>query len=96
MDRKDVVLEAQPPPQKRMELQSIEDFEAEMAIFDAAKVMAATTKPIPQHLPKKPKRTIDAGALEAERKAREEMGNENWIGKLLGLFPFNYLSLLSR
>ncbi|KAH8801139.1 hypothetical protein F5882DRAFT_167609 [Hyaloscypha sp. PMI_1271] len=83
MDRKDVVLEAPPPPQKRMELQSIENFEAEMAIFDAAKVMTATTQPIPQHLPKKPKRTIDAGALEAERKAREEMGNENWIGKLL-------------
>jgi hypothetical protein len=94
MDHKDAVLAAPPPLQKRMELQSIEDFEAEMDVLDAAKGMTATTKPIPQHLPKKPKRTIDAGAFEAERKAREEMGNENWIGKLLGLFPSNSSSLL--
>jgi hypothetical protein len=94
MDHKDAVPVAPPPLQKRMELQSIEDFEAEMDVLDAAKGMTATTKPISQHLPKKPKRTIDAGALEAERKAREEMGNENWIGKLLGLFPSNSSSLL--
>jgi hypothetical protein len=31
------------------------------------------------------KRTIDVKALEAEKVAREEIGNNNWVGKLLGL-----------
>jgi hypothetical protein len=31
------------------------------------------------------KRTIDVKALEAEKAAREEIGNNNWVGKLLGL-----------
>lgn len=73
-------------PQLRMNLQSIEDFDAEMDALDAKKASTATTKPIPtlnsQHLPKKPKKTVDPNALAAELQAREELGNENWVSKL--------------
>jgi hypothetical protein len=43
------------------------------------------------------KRTIDAEALEAKKAAREEIGNNNWVGKLLGLLipPKHLLSLLT-
>jgi hypothetical protein len=75
-------------PPGRMELQSIEDFEKEMDALDAVKARNALTKP-PQPLSKKPKRTIDAEAVSAEQRAREEIGNENWVGKLLGLFTLN-------
>lgn len=75
-------------PQLRMELQSIEDFDAEMDAVDAKKSNTSTTKPIPtinsQHLPKKPKKTVDPNALVAELQAREELGNENWVSKLNG------------
>lgn len=71
-----------------MELQSIKAFDAEMDALDAKKASTATTKPIPtlnsQHLPKKPKKTVDPNALAAELQAREELGNENWVSKLNG------------
>jgi hypothetical protein len=71
-----------------MELQSIEDFEAEMDARDAKKASTSTTKPMPtlnsQQLPKKPKKTVDQNVLASELQAREELGNENWVSKLNG------------
>lgn len=72
-----------------MVLQSIEDFDAEMQAADAAKVRTVTTKQTlinPNHLPKKPKKTVDPAALEAETAARTEMANENWTNKLKSSF----------
>ncbi|KAE9368600.1 hypothetical protein N431DRAFT_494026 [Stipitochalara longipes BDJ] len=71
-------------PPARMELQSIEDFEAEMDAMDIVKETAAksTTQLNPHHFPKKPKRTVDIDTLEAEKLARKEMGNEDWVSKL--------------
>jgi hypothetical protein len=67
-----------------MELQSIEDFMKEQDAIDAEKARTDVTMHA-QLLPKKPKRTIDAEAVTAEQRAKEEIGNENWVGKLLGL-----------
>jgi hypothetical protein len=74
-------------PPVRMALQPIEDFDAEMDALDALKPRTAPANQIPtapQHLPKKAKKTIDVAAIEVEKVAREELGNENWIGKLVG------------
>lgn len=81
-----------------MELQSIEDFEKEMDALDAVKAITASSKPIrrqnPQPLPKKPKRTVDADALEVENRAKEEMGNEDWISKLNSLLTSSFRKIL--
>ena len=75
-------------PPVRMNLQSIEDFDAEMDAIDAKKPSPSTSKPMPtlnpQHLPKKPKKTVDQNVLATELQAREELGNENWVSKLNG------------
>ena len=75
------------PP--KIELQSIEDFEAEMDAIDVGRATTSASKPVsqinPYQLPKKPKRAVDVDALEAEKVAREEMGNEDWISKLNGV-----------
>jgi hypothetical protein len=73
-------------PAVKMELQSIEDFEAEMDAQDTVREGAVKTAlPVnPYHLPKKPKRTVDTDALEAEKLAREELGSVDWISILNG------------
>jgi hypothetical protein len=73
-------------PPVKMELQSIEDFEAEMDAMDTVREAAVkATLPVnPYHLPKKPKRTVDTDALEAEKLAREELGSVDWISILNG------------
>ena len=74
----------------RMKLQSIEDFEAEMDAMDVEQAATSTSTPAkplnPYHLPKKPKRVVDVETLQAEKLAREEMGNEDWISKLNGVY----------
>ncbi len=72
-----------PPVYKPIQLQSIEDFEREQDALDAER--ARTAKEKPQPLPKKAKKTVDLNALAAEQVAREEMGDVNWVGRLLGL-----------
>jgi len=82
-DTREPIAVAVPP---RMELQSIEDFDAEMDAMDIVQGTAKSPNLLnPYHLPKKQKRTVDIDALEAEKLAREEMGNEDWISKLNGV-----------
>lgn len=66
-----------------MQLQSIEDFEREQDALDAER---ARTAKLTQPLPKRAKKSIDAAALAAEQRARDEIGEVNWVGRLLGLF----------
>jgi hypothetical protein len=71
------------PIYKPIQLQSIEDFEKEQDALDAEKARAAKVNPQP--LPKRAKKTVDLDALAAEQQARDEIGNTNWVGRLLGL-----------
>jgi hypothetical protein len=38
------------------------------------------------HIVSNSNRNSNVETLEAEKAAREEIGNDNWVGKLLGLF----------
>ena len=65
-----------------MLLSSMEDFDKEMAAFEADRLKNA--KPAIQNLPKKTKKILEPSVLEAELVAKEEIGSFNWVGQLLG------------
>jgi hypothetical protein len=71
------------PIYKPMQLQNIEDFEREQDALDAER---ARTAKLTHPLPKRAKKSIDVTALAAEQHARDEIGEVNWVGRLLGLF----------
>ena len=82
---------SQPPPnapRSKTNFQSMEEFLKEQDKLDAlAQVQnKASSPPTPSSTPpsKKTRRTIDIEALSAEARALEEIGDTNWIGRLLG------------
>ncbi len=77
----------QPP---RTQFQSIEDFVKEQDELEVLKASQEKQKPQPQSQPhpkpkKKPKKEVDGETLAAEVRAVEEIGDVNWVGRLLGL-----------
>jgi hypothetical protein len=71
----------QPP---RTQFQSIEDFVKEHDELDLLKASQEKQKPQPQPK-KKPKKEVDGETLATEAIAVEEIGDVNWVGRLLGL-----------
>jgi hypothetical protein len=71
--------------EERTNFQSIEEFMREQDELDA---MRLTTReaPTPSSTPpsRKARKAIDIEALSLEANALEEIGETNWIGKLLG------------
>lgn len=73
---------------RRTHFQSIEDFLREQDGLDAARL--ATTQPssplTQSHTPptKKARRLIDVDSLAVEASAVREIGDINWVGRLLG------------
>ena len=69
------------PP--RTQFQSIEDFVKEHEELEAPKASQEKQKPQPQPK-KKPKKEVDGETLATEARAVEELGDVNWVGRLLG------------
>lgn len=79
--------------QKKTNFQSIEEFMKEQDELDAVRLAAqkAALPLSPSSTPpsKKARRTVDIDALALESKALEEIGDFNWIGRLLGKLSRN-------
>jgi len=72
---------------QRVQFQSIEDFEKEQDALDELKATEADVKAKLQPPTKKQKKqkTVDLEVLAIEAQAMEEIGDVNWVGRLLGL-----------
>lgn len=77
-------------PQRKTHFQSMEEFLKEQDELDATRL--AAQKPSDLHTPssspplKKARRTIDLDTLSVEAAAIREIGDTNWVGRLLGMF----------
>lgn len=77
-------------PGRKTHFQSMEDFMKEQDELDAIRLAAqkssALHPPSSSPLSKKARKLIDVEALTAEANAIEEIGNTNWVGRLLGKY----------
>jgi hypothetical protein len=75
-------------PQRKTDFQSMEEFLKEQDELDALTLekTKASSSPTTSSAPcsKKARRSINIEALTSEAKALEEIGDGNWIGRLLG------------
>jgi len=63
-----------------LQFQDIDEWVKEQDVLDAQKASQGSPKPVP--IAKKSKHVVDVEAIAAEQLALEEMGNDNWVGKL--------------
>jgi hypothetical protein len=77
-------------PQRKTNFQSMEDFMKEQDELDAIRLAAQESSAL--HTPsgspplKKARKSIDVESLTVEANAIEEIGDTNWIGRLLGKY----------
>lgn len=75
------------PQPDRVQFQELAEFEVEAAKF--LDQLSTEKQYTYQPQRKKVKPAMDVEALVAERKAVQELGDTNWIGKLLGMLLIN-------